>query len=188
MGGGKDIITILVHEGNRCSLGTGINASVCSSNSMDCSRRTHACSEESKRFVSRYDLHTSNSLLILIIFIGTGGVSVMALLISVAAGIKPIITSSSDEKLAALQKLHPEVRGLNYKTVADQGAEVKRLTDGRGVDFVVNNTGPQSLIEDIGFLCDSLGTVSIVGFLQGFDANWDPKSIMTLMSKGAKIK
>lgn len=112
----------------------------------------------------------------------------LALLISVAAGIKPIITSSSDEKLAALQKLHPNVRGLNYKTVADQGAEVKRLTDGRGVDFVINNTGPQSLIEDIGFLCDSLGTVSIVGFLQGFDADWDPKSIMTLMAKGAKVK
>ncbi|KAH7386733.1 chaperonin 10-like protein [Phaeosphaeria sp. MPI-PUGE-AT-0046c] len=122
------------------------------------------------------------------LFQGTGGVSVMALLISVAAGIKPIITSSSDEKLSSLQKLHPEVCGLNYKTVTDQSAEVKRLTDGRGVDFVINNTGPQSLIEDIGLLCDSRGTVSIVGFLQGFNADWDPKSIMTLMTKGAKVK
>lgn len=137
---------------------------------------------------SKVGANFNKSQLGLIFQSGTGGVSVMALLISVAGGIKPIITSSSDEKLAALQKLHPSVRGLNYKTTADQGAEVKRLTDGRGVDFVINNTGPRSLMQDIGFLSDSLGTVSIVGFLEGFDADWDPKSIMTLMSKGAKIK
>jgi threonine dehydrogenase-like Zn-dependent dehydrogenase len=119
---------------------------------------------------------------------GTGGVSIFALLLCVASGIRPIITSSSDEKLRALQELYPEVRGINYKTVSDQGAEIKRLTDGRGVDFVINNTGPQSIIDDISFLCGRGGTVSLVGFLHGLTADWQPGLIMSLMSKAAKIK
>jgi NADPH:quinone reductase-like Zn-dependent oxidoreductase len=119
---------------------------------------------------------------------GTGGVSIIALLMCIAAGIRPIITSSSDEKLKALQKQFPEVLGINYKTTSDHGAEVKRHTNGRGVDFVINNSGPQSILDDIGFLCERGGTVSLVGFLQGFEANWEPSKIMALMSKAAKIK
>jgi hypothetical protein len=40
----------------------------------------------------------------------------MALILCVAAGIRPIITSSSNKKITVLQKLYPEVRGINYKT------------------------------------------------------------------------
>jgi NADPH:quinone reductase-like Zn-dependent oxidoreductase len=119
---------------------------------------------------------------------GTGGVSIIALLMCVAGGIRPIITSSSDEKLQALQKLYPEVLAINYKTTKDMGAEVKRLTHGRGVDFVINNTGPQSIPEDIGFLCGRGGSVALVGFLHGFEADWEPKRLMELMMKSAKIK
>lgn len=111
-----------------------------------------------------------------------------ALILCLAAGIKPIITSSSDEKLEAIKKLSPEILGLNYKKVADQDAEIKRLTNGRGVDFVVNNTGPKSLMQDIGFLTSRGGTVSLVGFLQGFDAEWAPADIMELVRKAAKVK
>lgn len=119
---------------------------------------------------------------------GTGGVSMFALIFCLAAGIRPIITSSSDKKIEDIKKLSPEILGLNYKTVTDQDAEIKRLTNGRGVDFVVNNTGPKSLIDDIGFLCERGGTVSIVGFLAGFDADWAPGDIMRVMSKSAKVK
>ncbi|KAF2823883.1 alcohol dehydrogenase [Ophiobolus disseminans] len=119
---------------------------------------------------------------------GTGGVSIIALILCISAGIQPIITSSSDEKLQALQKLHPKVRGINYKTTTDMGAEVKHLTNGRGVNFVINNTGPQSIMDDVGFLCERGGTVSLVGFLHGFDADWEPRRLVELMSKSAKIK
>lgn len=111
-----------------------------------------------------------------------------SLILCLAAGIRPIITSSSDEKLTAIKKLSPEIQGLNYKTVSDQTAEVQRLTNGRGVHFVVNNTGPNSLMEDISFLCERGGTVSMVGFLAGFDADWAPGDIMRLMYKAAKVK
>lgn len=111
-----------------------------------------------------------------------------ALILCLSAGIKPIITSSSDEKLAEIKKLSPDIQGLNYKTVTDQGAEIKRLTNGRGVHFVINNTGPGSLMEDVSFLCERGGTVSLVGFLAGFDADWAPGQIMSLMIKSAKLK
>jgi threonine dehydrogenase-like Zn-dependent dehydrogenase len=111
-----------------------------------------------------------------------------SLVLCLAAGIRPIITSSSDEKIAAIKKLSPEIQGLNYKSVSDQGAEVKRLTNGRGVHFVVNNTGPKSLMQDVSFLCERGGTISLVGFLDGFDAEWAPGEIMSLMRKAAKIQ
>ena len=120
--------------------------------------------------------------------IGTGGVSMFSLILCLSAGIRPIITSSSDDKLAAIKKLSPEIQGLNYKTVTDQQAEVQRLTKGQGVHFVVNNTGPKSLMDDIGFLCERGGTISMVGFLEGFTADWAPGDIMRLMMKAAKLK
>jgi NADPH:quinone reductase-like Zn-dependent oxidoreductase len=123
------------------------------------------------KVLSSFPLHTSVDQSQLIFFQGTGGVSIIALLLCIAAGIRPIITSSFLKKLEVLQKLYPEVRGINYKTAPDQSAEVKRLTDGRRVDFVINNTGPRSLIQDIGLLCERGGTVALVGFLRGFEAD-----------------
>lgn len=114
---------------------------------------------------------------------GTGGVSMFALLICLAAGVTPIITSSSDKKLEEIRKLSPEVKTINYKTVSDMTEEVKRLTDGKGVDFVINNVGPSSIPQDISFLRNRGGTVSLVGFLGGVGGDWKPEAIMGLMMK-----
>ncbi|KAK4172709.1 putative alcohol dehydrogenase [Triangularia setosa] len=119
---------------------------------------------------------------------GTGGVSLFALLICLAAGIRPIITSSSDKKLEDIRRLGSDVHTINYKTVSDQASEVKWLTDGKGVDFVINNTGPASLPEDISFLRQRGGVVSLVGFLAGVNGDWQPSAIMALMAKSAKLK
>jgi NADPH:quinone reductase-like Zn-dependent oxidoreductase len=100
-----------------------------------------------------------------------------SLLICLAAGIRPIITSSSDKKLEEIRKLGADVRTINYKTVSDQTAEVMRLTDGKGVDYVVNNTGPASIPEDIGFLRARGGVVSLVGFLAGVNGDWQPSRV-----------
>ncbi|KAM5346425.1 hypothetical protein ACJ41O_009430 [Fusarium nematophilum] len=119
---------------------------------------------------------------------GTGGVSMFALLICLGAGIQPIITSSSDEKLEAITKLDPRIKGINYKTTTSITDEVRRLTNGRGVDFVINNTGPASIPDDIDCLCQKNGTVTLVGFLEGFKAEWDPASIMKIFFKRGKIQ
>jgi NADPH:quinone reductase-like Zn-dependent oxidoreductase len=119
---------------------------------------------------------------------GTGGVSMFALLLCVAAGITPIITSSSDEKLESIQKLNRNIRGTNYKRNPDQAAEVMRITDGKGVDIVVNNTGVASIPADIASLRARNGVISLVGFLEGLTARWDPAVIFGLMGKSAKLK
>ncbi len=51
---------------------------------------------------------------------GTGGVSIFGLLFAHAMGIRAIITSSSDEKLARAKKLGAAF-GINYKTTPDLG-------------------------------------------------------------------
>ncbi|KAG8167216.1 hypothetical protein KVR01_002905 [Diaporthe batatas] len=119
---------------------------------------------------------------------GTGGVSLFALAICIAAGIKAIITSSSDEKLEAVKKLGPDVHGINYKTTASQKDAILEITNGKGVDFVVNNSGPGSIPEDVGFLRARGGTVSLVGFLSGLGGTWDPSEMLGVMQKVAKIQ
>lgn len=112
----------------------------------------------------------------------------MALLLCLAAGITPIVTSSSDAKLERLRSLDPAVLGINYRTTPDVGAEVRRLTGGKGVDYVLNNVGLASIPGDLDMLRRSGGSVALVGFLEGFEATWEPGVLMLLLAKKAKIQ
>ena len=76
---------------------------------------------------------------VLIFGIG-GGVSLAALQLAKMAGAQTIVTSRSDEKLA--QALEAGANwGLNAST--DIAASVMEITDGRGVDIVIENVGEQ---------------------------------------------
>jgi NADPH:quinone reductase-like Zn-dependent oxidoreductase len=109
------------------------------------------------------------------------------LLICLAVGIKPIITSGSDAKLDQVKKLSPEILGINYKT-ANVVDEVLRLTDGKGVDFVINNSGISSFPENLKCLRNKYGQVSWVGFVGGIEPTWNPNELFCLISKAATIK
>lgn len=110
-----------------------------------------------------------------------------ALQLCLAAGIKPIITSSSDEKLDYVKKIDPKIQGINYKT-ADVQAEVLRLTEGKGVDIVINNAGFASIPADLQLLRKKRGIVSLVGFLEGINASWDPSVLFSLVLKAARLQ
>lgn len=110
-----------------------------------------------------------------------------ALKICLAAGIRPIITSSSDDKLERLKQLDSRIGLINYKTHSDVAAEVFRLTDGRGVDYVLNNIGVASIPDDLQVLRRRGGRVALIGFLDGFEAKRPPSLLITLMSKEAHI-
>lgn len=59
-----------------------------------------------------------------------------ALQFAVASGATVIATSSSSEKLKTATKLGAK-HVINYKTTPDWAAEVLKLTNGRGVDRVI---------------------------------------------------
>lgn len=94
---------------------------------------------------------------------GTGGVSLSAIQLAVAAGAKVIATSSSDAKLELLKRIGAQ-DVINYTTHPDWAAEVLRLTGGRGVDLVVE-VGGSGTIEQSLKASRFGGTLVLVGFL-----------------------
>jgi NADPH:quinone reductase-like Zn-dependent oxidoreductase len=71
-----------------------------------------------------------------------GGVAVAALQIARLLGNRTIVTSGSDAKLDLARKLGADAL-LNHQRV-DVGVEVRKLTDGRGADLIVDSAGEQS--------------------------------------------
>jgi NADPH:quinone reductase-like Zn-dependent oxidoreductase len=81
-------------------------------------------------------LHPGQSILLL----GTGGVSIAGLQLAQLAGVRTIITSSSEEKLARARTLGADAT-INYRAQPDWERAVLELTEGRGVDLVLEVGG-----------------------------------------------
>jgi NADPH:quinone reductase-like Zn-dependent oxidoreductase len=79
---------------------------------------------------------------------GTGGVSIFGLQFAHAAGLRTIVTSSSDEKLARAGKLGAD-HLVNYRTTPEWSGAVRDATAGRGADFVMEVGGANTLIESL---------------------------------------
>ncbi len=101
-----------------------------------------------------------------VLILGTGGVSLFALQFAKAAGARVIATSSTDEKLEKLRRLGADAV-INYKAVPDWGQKAKDLTDGRGVDHVIEVGGPGTLAQSI-MACRTGGHIALIGVLTGF--------------------
>ncbi len=96
---------------------------------------------------------------------GTGGVSSFGLLFSVAAGAKPIITSSSDAKLERARDLGA-FGTVNYITNPEWQDEVRALTGGVGVAHVLEVGGRETFpkaLQALGYA----GHIAIIGQLSG---------------------
>ena len=106
---------------------------------------------------------------------GTGGVSIFGLQLAVASGATVIATSSSDKKLEIAKKLGAK-HLINYKTTPDWEEEVLKITNGRGVDRVLEVGGPGTLLKSLKATRYG-GNVAVIGFVAGvsvhvcFDAN-----------------
>jgi NADPH:quinone reductase-like Zn-dependent oxidoreductase len=101
-----------------------------------------------------------------LLILGTGSVSLFALQFAKAAGARVIATSSSEEKLERLKRLGAD-DVINYKAVPDWGQKAKDLTDGRGVDHVIEVGGPGTLTQSI-TACGTGGHIALIGVLTGF--------------------
>ncbi|TKX21836.1 zinc-binding dehydrogenase-8 [Elsinoe australis] len=97
---------------------------------------------------------------------GTGGVSMFVLKLARHAGLKVILTSSSDDKLDRIRKQFPDppIQTVNYAKNPEWHEEVLKLTNGIGVDLVVEVGGAESLVKSM--KCTRRGGyVSVVGYL-----------------------
>ncbi|MBC3372818.1 NAD(P)-dependent alcohol dehydrogenase [Pseudomonas sp. SWRI92] len=96
---------------------------------------------------------------------GTGGVSIFAVQLATALGAKVIVTSSSDENLQAVKKLGA-VAGVNYRTFPRWEEQVLKLTDGKGVDLLLDVAGGEGLNQSI-LATKAAGKIAQIGFLTG---------------------
>jgi NADPH:quinone reductase-like Zn-dependent oxidoreductase len=116
---------------------------------------------------------------------GTGGVSVFGLQLAAAAGAKPIITSSSDQKLERARELGA-FGTVNYRANADWQREVRRLSGGAGVDHVLEVGGADTLtkaLEALGFG----GHIALIGGLSGFATDVPVRALMGLNASATGI-
>lgn len=118
-----------------------------------------------------------------VLLLGTGGVSIFALQFAKAHSARVIITSSSDDKLARARELGADDT-VNYRTVEAWDEEVLRLTDGRGVDLVLE-TGGEATLRRSANAAALNATLFIIGFLSGHEPTID---VLPVMEKQLRIQ
>jgi len=116
-----------------------------------------------------------------VLLLGTGGVSILGLQMAKAAGLRAIITSSSDEKLERARALGAD-ETINYRAVPEWQAEVLRRTDDRGVDVVLEVGGEGTITRSLASTAVG-GTVAVIGGVSGFGGELNPFSLVTGASR-----
>ncbi|MFP3668847.1 NAD(P)-dependent alcohol dehydrogenase [Priestia sp. SIMBA_032] len=114
---------------------------------------------------------------------GTGGVSVYAVQIASALGAKVIATSSSNEKLERVKALGAK-EVINYAETPDWEKEVLKITEGKGVNHILEVVGGQSINRSIEALALQ-GHIYIIGFLESMMAE---VNVFSLLAKQAHIQ
>ncbi|KAF2647605.1 NAD(P)-binding protein [Lophiostoma macrostomum CBS 122681] len=118
---------------------------------------------------------------------GTGGVSITTLIFAKAAGATVIVTSSSDEKLELVKTKYGVHHGINYSKTPDWAEEALKITDGRGVDYVIENGGSGTIAQSIKAITYG-GTIACIGFLSPANQEDMPNVAMLAMGKGAVVR
>ena len=116
-----------------------------------------------------------------IVHSAAGGVGIAAVQIAKAAGARVIGTVSSDAKIELVRKFGAG-HVINYET-HDFAVEAMRLTDGRGVDLILDAVGKPTL--DRGLACLApFGHLVLYGSAGGMP---DPLNLLRLLGKSLKV-
>jgi NADPH:quinone reductase-like Zn-dependent oxidoreductase len=107
---------------------------------------------------------------------GTGGVSLFALQFAKAAGATVIATSSSAQKLERLKALGAD-HVINYREVEKWGDAVLALTDGLGIDHVIEVGGPNTLAQSL-IAARTGAHIAIIGAVAGFNVDTMPFAVV----------
>jgi NADPH:quinone reductase-like Zn-dependent oxidoreductase len=111
-----------------------------------------------------------------VLLLGTGGVSIFALQLAILAGLRVMITSSSDEKLARARNLGAHIT-INYKATPEWGDEARKLAGGEGVDHVVEVGGSDTIAHSLRAVRPQ-GTISVIGALSGREGGISPAPVL----------
>jgi NADPH:quinone reductase len=98
---------------------------------------------------------------------GSSGIGVTAIQLAKALGATVIVTAGSDEKCAACVAIGAD-HAINYKT-ANFEAEVKRLTDGRGVNVILDMVAGDYVACEVNCLAED-GRLVIIAVQGGIKA------------------
>lgn len=132
-----------------------------------------------RALVVEVGLKAGDSVLVL----GTGGVSFFALQMAKAMGASVIATSSSDLKLQRLRQLGAD-HVINYKKEESWGQVVLEITEGKGVDHVIEVGGPGTLPQSIK-ACRVGGHIALIGVFTGLGG---PIPTAALMAKQLRLQ
>jgi NADPH:quinone reductase-like Zn-dependent oxidoreductase len=124
-------------------------------------------------FVSSNQVKPGDTVLLL----GTGGVSVLGLQLAKAAGLRAIITSSSDDKLRRALALGAD-HAINYNTTPEWHEEVLRATAGMGANVVLEVGGKGTVNRSV-LAAGMGGTVAIIGGVSGFGGEVNPVALLS---------
>lgn len=95
---------------------------------------------------------------------GSSGIGVTAIQLARALGHRVFATAGSDDKVRACETLGAE-RAINYRN-DDFSTVIKTLTDGRGVDVILDMVGGDYVAREIACLADD-GRIVLIGLLGG---------------------
>jgi NADPH:quinone reductase-like Zn-dependent oxidoreductase len=123
-------------------------------------------------FVSSNHIKPGDTVLLL----GTGGVSILGLQLARAAGLRTIVTSSSDDKLARARELGAH-HTINYRSIPEWHDEVLHLTHNMGVNVVLEVGGQGTVNRSVSAAAMG-GTVAIIGGVSGFGGEVNPASLL----------
>jgi NADPH:quinone reductase-like Zn-dependent oxidoreductase len=124
-------------------------------------------------FVSSNHIKPGDSVLLL----GTGGVSILGLQLARAAGLRTIITSSSDEKLQRARELGAH-HTINYRSIPEWHEEVLSATHGAGANVVLEVGGKGTVNRSVA-AASMGGSVAIIGGVSGFGGDVNPVALLS---------
>jgi NADPH2:quinone reductase len=106
---------------------------------------------------------------------GTSGIGVTAIQMAKALGARVIATAGSDEKCQACVKLGAD-HAINYKT-QDFVAEVKTITEGKGVNVVLDMVAGSYVAREIDCLAED-GRIAIIAVQGGVKAEFNAGMVL----------
>lgn len=101
---------------------------------------------------------------------GASGIGTTAIQLAVAMGNPVYATAGSNERVQAVEKLGA-AKGINYKT-QDFVEEIRALTDGKGVDVILDMVAGDYINRDLKCLADD-GRIVIIALLGGVKGTLD---------------